>query len=98
MVESPLPTTAAIFQRFYLSLLAELAIFEPFDSPLRIVSQDIRNFTNVHQMKNTCKYFFYIGIRDRMAERCNQLKDVSRQHEQNCDKAVDDLVTSQSGI
>merc|ERR1719354_139301 len=38
------------------------------------------------------------GIRDRMAERCNQLKDVSRQHEQNCDKAVDDLVTSQSEI
>jgi hypothetical protein len=33
-----------------------------------------------------------------MSERVNLLKEVSRQHENNCDKAVDDLVTSQAEI
>jgi len=38
------------------------------------------------------------GIRDRMKQRCSDLKDVSTRHERDTDKAVDDLVTSQSEI
>jgi len=38
------------------------------------------------------------GIRDRMKQRCSDLKEVSKRHETDTDRALDDLVTSQSEI